>query len=157
MGIRAAMAQVIAQVQQTTPTFETDVPFRTEADATGTCVRLEDLAGSGLARLRMFDVRLSGMPQDDGAASGGSTLRFSADLVVRVYYDFTPADRTRREQMAGEDVASIMRRLSDPSNWDRATTDIDCLVTEDSAPSVDLINDETAAIVGVPIRAIYWE
>lgn len=154
MGLRLTIDEVIDQVQRTTPTQDTNAPFRTQDDGAGTCTRLEDLADSGLLVDRLFDVRVSGMPQDDGVASAGSTLRFSADLVVRVGYRRT-GSLTRLEQMMAEDAAAILKRLSDPSNWDGVTNNIDALVTDESVPSVDA--DEHSAVLSIPLRAIYWE
>jgi len=157
MGYRAAVQQVIEQVRLIIPRTGPE-PFICDDDG-GAMAPLEKLAESGMARTRVFDVRMTALPADDGLASGkAGNFRFRATAAVRVYYerhDF--GDVPNYEAMVAEDATDIIARLADASNWDAATNQIDSLVIARSTPAAQLVADGAGVIVSIPFILIYHE
>jgi hypothetical protein len=151
--------QFIAQVRATTPVTDTSSPFYIVDDGTGGCVPLEAVAESAPSIIRACDVRIAGMPRDEGLDSA-TALRFRIGIAVRVYYGAGfMTDRNRLELMAAEDCRAIIDRLSDPSNWGSGV--VDTIITSGQpAPSTTSVagSDPSAAggwIVSIPFEALY--
>ena len=163
IGLQAIIAQVIDQVPRATPTQDATQTFSASDDGAGGVLELEQVTAQ---QDRIFDVRITGWPRDDGEASGTGSLRMRATLAVRVYYWLGGyASRTALEQRMAQDVSSIVNRLAAPVNWDATNTGTDAWIFTRTQPTASPLKFDgsdpkappDAFILSIPFEVIYRE
>ncbi len=105
--------------------------------------------------LRLFELRVSTYPHDDGQAGITGRKRLSAAIVVR--YD-VPRDRGLLERIIGEDSSQIVNELNDP-DYSLSTTGITSLLTGEASvtPILDESGNPLAELLNVPFDLLFKE
>lgn len=110
MSYPAAIDSLVGRVCALVPEWEPDRPFYTFEDGAGGALVDVETAPDDVVRL--FDIRLAGLPEDDNA-SGYGLSRFRVSCELRVRYP-AAADRARTERMIATDVAQLVHGLVHP-------------------------------------------
>lgn len=105
--------------------------------------------------LRLFELRITTPPFDDGQAGITGRKRLTAE--VRVRYD-VPRDVGLLERMMGEDAALIINALRDPA-YDLPNTGITSLITGEpsSSPVLGQDGNPMAILLAIPFDLLYQE
>lgn len=100
---------------------------------------------------RIYDIVITALPVDDGAAAV-SALRWRTEIAVRISYARgTVHPRNYLQSMVAEDISEIVGRLMNPSNWDGL---IDTLIP--GSPSTEILHDGARVLVSIPFTAIHY-
>lgn len=122
MSIAAALDSLVARLAAATPTTEADHGFYTLEDpASGFTVDVEDVPDEVV---RLFDVRLPGLPAD-ADSPGWPLCRWRMELDVRVRYPLHP--RARWDRVIAADAVTIANALIHPGlapGWDSSIASV---------------------------------
>lgn len=153
MGLRTAIAMVVTQVRAITPTTDTGEGFTPHDDATGMDVPLERIEAP--PRDRLYDVVITSLPVDDGAAAV-TNLRLRCSFAVRVLYARAEVALALLERKIAEDVAAIVRRMMNPNNWSASANLIDT-IDRAGAPTSQTLGAGGATLVSIPFSLVFYE
>ena len=107
MGIRALRQIAFTALRAIEPVRRTDERFVVYEDAQGPVDRIDDF--TGMVPFRRVDMRLSGLPRDDGEA-GADNRRVRTGYVVRAAYR-VDGDIAEVEDVIAEDLERILQAL----------------------------------------------
>lgn len=151
MSLASVVNMIYGQVPSATPAQEGALsfyPWDSEGGAPPLEERVEGDSGC-------FDVVVTALPQDDGAAAV-SAFRYRAGLAVRVWYQRgAEFDRRMLQGAIAADCAAIISRVANPNNWTTATG-LDALLPA-GAPTTQVLHQGAVALVSIPFTAVYYE
>lgn len=153
MSLALAVARIREQVAAITPTRPGGSPFVAHVAAGGTMDLRTQATANPVGLHRRFEVRMVGMPRDDGEAAV-TTRRMRADLLVVVAYEWGILSRTEDAEVTiGEDAASIEARLYDPDSWSESTTGLMACISGTSRAV--RLRDSDVVLLEHPVTIIY--
>ena len=150
-GVAASFSFLVDHLQALTPKTDASQGFVCVDPATGQ----ELLTDRRPNTLRLFELRVTTFPHDDGQSGITGRKRLTAELRVR--YDI-PRDVGLLERIVGEDSSQLVNSLREPS-YSLATTGITSLITGEAstAPILDEAGNPAALLLVVPFDLLYAE
>jgi hypothetical protein len=150
-GISSAFSFLVNRLEALIPKTDESQGFVCVDPASG----MELLTDRRPNTLRLFELRTTTFPHDDGQAGITGRKRLTAELRVR--YDI-PRDVGLLERIVGEDSSQLVNSLRDPA-YSLATTGITSLITGEATttPLLDESGNPAALLLIVPFDLLFSE
>ncbi|MDP3908850.1 MAG: hypothetical protein Q8Q14_00525 [Gemmatimonadales bacterium] len=159
MGVRAALAVLQDQVAQVVPRTSPEQTFVFLDDGTGAIAPLEQVRDAAVVQSRVCDLAWLAGPHDDGEAQPQTaSRRLRARVAIRVLYHVgVHGSRLEAQTIAAEDAESIVRRVTDPDNWDRPASGIEHVGFEGEHVAGVWTADGAMLMNPIPMTLLYRE
>ena len=148
-GIISALKHLEGQIEGINPKSDTHHGFVCHSPGNGYVPSLEQRRDQN----RYFELAITSMPIDDGAA--GLSGRRRATVECRVRYEI-PFDRSYLFRMIAEDSEYILTKLKGP-NYSQVTTGIVSLIPEEPFTEIINIGESEAVLLIFPFTLLYLE